>query len=80
MLKSALQHQNSSPDGYAPVRNQKTSGELLMVGSDNSVLALCAAAMGLIEILNDRDIDLEPILKVVESSESVVIRYVVPMT
>src|ERR1700744_1252728 len=59
MLKSALQHQNSSPDGYAPVRNQKTSGELLMVGSDNSVLALCAAAMGLIEILNDRDIDLE---------------------
>jgi hypothetical protein len=32
-----------------------------MVGSDNSVLALCAAAMGLIEILNDRDIDLEPI-------------------
>jgi len=30
-----------------------------MVGRDNSVVALCAAAMGLIEILNDRDIDLE---------------------
>jgi hypothetical protein len=30
-----------------------------MIGRDNSVVALCAAATGLIEILNDRDIDLE---------------------
>jgi hypothetical protein len=30
-----------------------------MLGRDNSVVALCAAATGLIEILNDRDIDLE---------------------